>query len=64
MDEASFLKQARENDAIKKLSHYICLFKRVILLTGSPITKSPIELHALMQVVRPDLMPDFVKFAN
>lgn len=38
--------------------------KRIIMLTGAPISKSPVELHVFMQVIRPDLMPEFVKFAN
>ena len=63
MDEATFLRQ-RENEQIKKISNYLQAMKRVVLLTGAPILKSPIELHSFMQVVRPDLMPEFLKFAN
>ena len=34
------------------------------MLTGAPLINSPIEMHAFLQVIRPDLMPEFFKFAN
>ena len=54
----------RENEAIKKLASYFSHMKRVFLLTGAPILQSPIEIHTFLQVVRPDQMPEFVKFCN
>jgi hypothetical protein len=38
--------------------------KRIILTTGAPLLMSPIELHVFMQIIRPDLMPTFFKFAS
>ena len=36
----------------------------MFLLTGAPILQSPIEIHSFLQVIRPDQMPEFVKFCN
>lgn len=38
--------------------------KRIMLLTGSRLTANPIEIHNLLKIVRPDCIPDFLKFSN
>jgi hypothetical protein len=38
--------------------------KRVILLSVTNLVNSPVELHTYFEVIRPDQVPDFVKFAN
>lgn len=35
-----------------------------MLLTGANIVASPVELHHFLQIIRPDHIPDFIKFAN
>ncbi len=36
--------------------------KRCILLTGSNFQNNPFELYNLLKVIRPDYVPDFLKF--
>jgi hypothetical protein len=35
-----------------------------MVLTGSNLVHNPIEIHNIMKVVRPDYIPDFLKFSN
>ena len=36
--------------------------KRIFLLTGSNFYNNPFEIYNLMKIVRPDYIPDFLKF--
>ena len=33
-------------------------------MTGSTLLKKPIEIHNMMKIVRPDYVPDFLKFSQ
>lgn len=36
--------------------------KRTILLTGSSFQNNPFEIYNLLKTIRPDYVPDFLKF--
>ena len=36
--------------------------KRIFLLTGSNFQSNPFEIYNLLKIVRPDYIPDFLKF--
>ena len=36
--------------------------KRVLLLTGSNFENNPFEIYNLLKIIRPDYIPDFLKF--
>ena len=38
--------------------------RRVLLLTGCNYQCNPFEIYNLMNIIRPDYMPDFLKFCN
>jgi hypothetical protein len=38
--------------------------KRVLLLTGTNFRGNALELYNLLKIIRPDHMPDFLKFCN
>eukprot|EP00347_Sterkiella_histriomuscorum_P001302 403372559 len=60
-DEVQLFKQ-RETKTNKILIELISKMKRVILLTGSNLTKKPQEIYSMMKMVRPDIMPGFYEF--
>lgn len=60
-DEAHYLKnpkaaRTRNVQAIKA--------KKRILMTGTPILNRPIELFSILQMVNPNLFPDFIHYAK
>ena len=63
IDEASVLKKKGTTWA-EPLVQFFSSMKRVLLLTGSNLTSNPIEIHNLVKIVRPDCIPDFLKFSN
>lgn len=62
LDEAHFLKNSNidRTRATKSLAR---VSKRVIAISGTPLTNRPIELHAVIQLVRPDLFPSRLSYA-
>jgi len=61
-DEAHFLKNvgALRTKAAMKLAANI---RRVLALSGTPMTNRPIELWPILQLIKPDLFPSRVKYA-
>lgn len=43
---------------------FLAGMKRILLLTGGSLTSNPIEIHNLLKIIRPDCIPDFIKFSN
>jgi hypothetical protein len=63
IDEATFLKQ-KQSTWSESLTPYFSGFKRTILLTGCCLLANPIEIHSFLKIVRPDYIPDFLKFSS
>ncbi|QDP54815.1 MAG: hypothetical protein Unbinned3891contig1000_13 [Prokaryotic dsDNA virus sp.] len=61
LDECHYAKNrtAKRTKAARKLSNEC---KHVIALSGTPITNKPSEYWPVLNMVRPDLFPNFVKF--
>ena len=62
-DCASVLKK-KGSDWEEPLIQFFSAMKRIMLLTGTRLTSNPIEIHNLVKIVRPDSVPDFLKFSN
>jgi SWI/SNF-related matrix-associated actin-dependent regulator 1 of chromatin subfamily A len=60
-DEAHYLKSMHSKRALK-LVPLLKKFKRVLLLTGTPLLGRPQELYNLLKILRPDLLTRFVDF--
>jgi SWI/SNF-related matrix-associated actin-dependent regulator of chromatin subfamily A-like protein 1 len=60
-DEAHYLK-SRDSQRSKMLVPILRWFKRVLLLTGTPLLGRPAELFNLLKILRPDLFPGFTEF--
>ena len=60
-DEAHYLKSMHSKRALK-LVPLLKKFKRVLLLTGTPLLGRPQELYNLLKILRPDLLQRFVDF--
>ena len=63
VDEASVLKKQGTTWA-EPLINFFANMKRIMLLTGSHLTSNPIEIHNLVKIIRPDCVPEFLKFSN
>lgn len=63
VDEASLLKK-KGTKWEEPLVNFFCQMKRILMLTGSRLTSNPVEIHNLVRIVRPDCIPDFLKFSN
>lgn len=63
VDEAAFLKQ-RDAEWNIKLVPLLSNMKRIMLLTGTNFRGNAIELYNLLKIVRPDFVPEFLKFCN
>ena len=63
VDEATFLK-SKDNSWNEVLVPFFSNMKRIMLLTGCQLTLNPLEIHSLVKIVRPDSIPDFLKFCN
>jgi SNF2 family DNA or RNA helicase len=63
IDEASFLKPMQTVWS-ETLTPFFHTFKRTIILTGSDLLKNPIQVHNILKIVRPDYIPDFLKFSS
>ena len=62
-DEASVLKK-KGTSWEEPLISFLSGMKRILLLSGSRLTANPIEIHNFVKIVRPDCIPDFLKFSN
>ena len=63
VDEAHYIKSAKA----KRTKEVVALAKhakRILLLTGTPILNSPIDLFPLLNLVCPDIWPKFDAFAQ
>ena len=63
IDEASVLKK-KEARWEESIINFFTQMKRVLLLTGSMLTSNPIDIHNLVKIVRPDCIPDFLRFSQ
>lgn len=63
VDEAHYIKsaKAKRTKEVVALAKYA---KRILLLTGTPILNSPIDLYPLLKLVCPDHWPSFEAFAK
>ncbi|CDW74660.1 swi snf-related matrix-associated actin-dependent regulator of chromatin subfamily a-like protein 1 [Stylonychia lemnae] len=61
VDQASFLKQ-QDSEWAKVLVPFFINMKRITLLTGCNFYNNPFEIYNLMKIVRPDYIPDYLKF--
>lgn len=52
----------RDTEWSKNLVPYAMEMKRVLVLTGTSLYNNPFEIYNLLKIVRPDYMPDFIKF--
>ena len=62
-DEAHYLK-SKDAKRSKLLLPILTKAKRVLLLTGTPILSRPIELYNLVKTLRPDMIRNFIDYAN
>lgn len=60
-DQASYIKHY-ESEWSKTLMPFLFALRRVLLLTGSNFQHNPFEIYNLLKIVRPDYMPDFLKY--
>jgi SWI/SNF-related matrix-associated actin-dependent regulator of chromatin subfamily A-like protein 1 len=60
-DEAHYLK-SRDSQRSKSLIPLLKKFKRVLLLTGTPLLGRPAEIYNLLKILRPDLFTYFQEF--
>ncbi|TNV84734.1 hypothetical protein FGO68_gene14682 [Halteria grandinella] len=61
VDQASYLK-CHDSDWSQALLPFLFALRRVIMLAGSNFQENPLEIYNLLKVIRPDYMPDFLKF--
>jgi SWI/SNF-related matrix-associated actin-dependent regulator 1 of chromatin subfamily A len=61
-DECQYISnpQARRTKASKHLAKHA---QSVLGLSGTPMTNKPVQLWAVLNIIRPDLFPDFHQFA-
>ena len=60
-DEAHYLK-SRESKRSQVLVPILKKFKRVLLLTGTPMLGCPSEIFNLIKIIRPDVLTNFTEF--
>lgn len=63
IDECHYI----SNPRAQRTKHVRGLVKgvpHVIAISGTPLTNRPAELWSILNIVRPDLFPNFIKFAN
>ena len=51
-----------DSEWAKILIPFLMSMKRIILLTGSNFQNNPFEIYNLLKIIRPDYIPDFLKF--
>ena len=62
-DEAHYAKNPSAQRA-KALARVAKRCKRRIFLTGTPVANRPVDVHALLKILKPDLFPNFKRFAD
>jgi len=62
-DEGHYIKsdKAKRTKAFKKVSKYI---DNIVFLTGTPIENKPIEIFNMVNILNPDIFPNYWKFTH
>ena len=62
-DEVHYLK-SKDTKRTRALLPLLQASKRVILLSGTPVLAKPVEIHNVLTILRPDIVPNFKEFTR